>query len=86
MMCTTKLQFSHFVVATIQGLVFASARDASNRVHNYLISKKNGSIREQIRSNFEPISGEYANYIKERVEEGFGILPTFRTNYFEEVS
>ena len=86
MLRTTKLKFSHFVESTYQGLIFASARDRDNRVHNYLVSKRTGSIREQVRTNFEPISGEYAEQIRARVDESFGVLPTFSTNYFEEVS
>ena len=74
---TTKLTFKHFVVATMDGTTFASARDAHNRVHNFLISRY-GDVKAQVNGHFELITGDYATYIKNRAEFYYTIAPVYR--------
>ena len=75
----TKLEFKHFIVDR-KGDIFASARDGSDKVHNFIIS--NESVLTQVKQDFCEISGVWADYIRDRVKESCWILPTFRVHKF----
>ena len=72
-----RLAFSHFVVAREDGTVFASARDTSSKVHNYLITRY-GDVKEQVKDHFEPIADDYANWVKKQAQAYYSIRPIYR--------
>ncbi len=74
----SNLIFSHFVVATTDGTIFASARDKDNKVHNFLITRY-GDVKEQVRSSFEPVSGEVAERIRQRAQSYYSVIPVYKT-------
>jgi len=75
---TGKLEFKHFVVATVDGTIFGSARDAKNRVHNFLITRY-GDVKYQVNGHFEPItSDDRATYIREQAELYYSTVPTYK--------
>jgi hypothetical protein len=75
-----ELEFKHFIVDR-QGTVFASARDADNRIYNFLITA--GAVKEQRNTHFELLNGEYAEYIKQRAQGYYGIVPTYKIPYID---
>jgi hypothetical protein len=77
-----EIAFNHFVVDKA-GVIFASGRDAGNRIYNFIINSNTGNILEQVNSHFEGIDGEWAEYVKRRVEQYKGIAPTYRIPHFE---
>ena len=76
------IEFRHFVVDR-QGVIFASGRDASNKVCNFIINRQTGTVLTQVNSHFEQLSIECARYITSRIAEYQGILPTYRVVHFE---
>jgi hypothetical protein len=79
---SVNLEFTHFVVDRT-GLTFASARDtASNRIYNFIVSQS-GDIREQCADRFEVITGEWAEFIRLRIEHYRGIAPIYRIPHFD---
>ena len=78
------LQFSHFIMATDEGLIFVSVRDQDNKIYNFIIDQKTGRVSQQVKRNFEEVKDQrIATYIKEGIKEYFGILPTYHTKTFE---
>ena len=78
----TKLEFKHFVVDR-QGLIFASARDGSERIYNFLVNPENDVVLEQSNHHFREIGGTWASYIRKEVASFKNILPTYRINCFD---
>ena len=77
-----ELQFNHFVVATTDGTIFASARDSKNRIQNFLISRY-GEVKQQVKDRFEPLSEEIANYIRKRAQDYYSIVPIYKIKAIE---
>ena len=73
-----ELVFNHFVVATTDGTIFASARDKLNKIHNFLITRY-GDVKEQGRSSFESVSPEEAKSIRELAQSCYSVIPIYRT-------
>ena len=76
------IKFTHFVVDS-QGVIFASGRDAHNKIANFIVNTQTGTVLAQVNSHFEPVTSEWAEYIRKRVEEYQGLVPTYRIPYFE---
>ncbi len=74
---TRELRFNHFVVATTDGTIFASARDKLNKIHNFLITRY-GDVRRQVRGRFEPVSPRYAENIREKARSCYSVVPVYR--------
>ncbi|MBU1367198.1 MAG: hypothetical protein KJ711_05245 [Candidatus Omnitrophica bacterium] len=79
---STELEFSHFIVDR-EGVIFASARDESNKVYNFIINQLTGGVLEQVNSHFEPIERERAETIRKDAQHWYGILPTYRIPHFD---
>ena len=71
------LEFSHFVVASSEGLIFASARQ-DGRVVNFLIDIDGKWVKQQVRRHFEYLPSNLADHIKEKADLGYGKIPTYR--------
>ena len=82
MLYDTDLRFNHFVVATADGTIFASARDSHNRIHNFLITRY-GDVKRQVDSHFEPVYGDYADSIRKRAELYYARVPIYRIRSME---
>lgn len=76
------LEFSHFVIDKL-GVIFASARDPQNKIHNFIVNGGTGGVLAQVNSHFEPISGERAELIRSRMEKYQSIVPTYRIAHFD---
>jgi hypothetical protein len=76
------IKFHHFVIDK-EGVIFASARDSSNKIYNFVINSCTGNILEQVSSRFESINGEWAEYVRSKAEQYRGIVPTYRIPHFE---
>ena len=83
MLYTLKLKFTHFVVAKIDGSIFASARDEANRIYNFLISSQTGTVSQQVNNSFRPLDQERADFIRRKAERSYGKLPVYRVPRFE---
>ena len=72
------LEFTHFVVATVEGIIFVAARQGA-RIRNFIIDVKNGGARQQVNSHFEDLPEEAAEYIRSRAALLYDRVPTFYT-------
>ena len=77
-----KLEFKHFIKDR-QGIIFASARDRTNKVYNFLINTQTGRVLKQISSRFEQVMGEDAEDVKSAVERYSKIIPTYNIQHFD---
>ncbi len=75
------VEFTHFVIDK-SGLIFASARDADNKIYNFIVNQS-GDVLEQINSHFESINGEWEQYIKRRLDDYQGLVSTHRVEQIE---
>ena len=73
-----QLEFTHFVVATVEGIIFAAARDGE-RIRNFIIDIKGGATRQQVNSHFEDLTGEAAQIIRSKAAQYYDRVPTFYT-------
>ena len=73
------LTFTHLVVATSDGTIFASARNTRGRIQNYLISRF-GDVKRQIRARFELVSFNEAQWVKHYLETCYSI-PVYKTRF-----
>ena len=78
----TRLYFQHFVVDK-QGVIFACARDGSQRVYNFIVNTQTDRVHEQVRTSFKEIFGSWAEYIRQRVSQSQGLLPTYKIRHFD---
>ena len=72
------LEFTHFVVATVEGIIFAAAREGK-RIKNFIIDVKTGGTRQQVNSHFEELPRETAEYIRSKAALWYDRVPTFYT-------
>ena len=72
-----ELVFNHFVVATTDGTIFASARDKFNKIHNFIITRY-GDVKQQVRGNFESVSAEDAEDIRQKAQSHYSVAPIYR--------
>ncbi len=72
-----QLIFSHFVVAKVDGTIFASARDNDNKIHNFLITRY-GDVKRQINNHFELLEADYAELVREQAQSYYSIRPIYR--------
>ena len=75
------LEFSHFVVANSEGIIFASAR-RNGRVENFLIDIDGKFVKEQVRSHFEDLPAEIADSIRNKANLAYGRAPIYRVPTF----
>ena len=75
---TPTLEFTHFVVATVEGIIFAAARDGK-RIRNFIIDVKTGGAHQQVNSHFEELPRDTAEYIRSRAALCYDRVPTFYT-------
>jgi hypothetical protein len=75
-----ELKFRHFIIDR-KGTIFVSARDADNKVYNFLITHT--SIMQQVNSHFEFVNDELAEYIRRKVESCYGIVPIYKIKYID---
>ena len=71
------LEFSHFVVVSADGLIFASARQ-EGKVINFLIDIDGKWVKQQVRGHFEYLPGRLAAHIREKASLGYGRIPIYR--------
>ena len=72
------LEFTHFVVATVEGIIFVAARQGA-RIRNFIIDVKSGRARQQVNSHFEELPQDAAEYIRARAALWYDRVPTFYT-------
>jgi len=75
------LEFNHFVVASNEGIIFASAR-CNGKVENFLIDINGNWVKQQVRSHFEELPNELANTIKIKASLAYGRVPIYRVPTF----
>ena len=73
------LRFSHFVVSTSDGTIFASARDNNNSIHNFLITRY-GDVKYQVNDHFEPLNQEDAYKVRRRAQRYYSRVPIRKIN------
>jgi hypothetical protein len=74
------LLFHHFIVAA-DGSIFASGREGGI-VYNFLI-RSDGQVRTQNGTDWYELAPAVAAIVRNRVEEFYGRIPTYRIPRFE---
>ena len=73
-----ELQFTHFVIATAERKIFASARQ-DDRLRNFVYCINGGWVQQQVNSRFEYLPHELAARLIQQAENFYGKVPTYTT-------
>ena len=76
-MVASKLEFTHFVVATSERKIFASGTH-NGRVENFIIDIEAGQVQYQVADRFEFLSDELAEQIRIRASIQYGKVPVYK--------
>ncbi len=79
---TESLEFTHFVVAKAEGVIFASAR-CNGKIENFLIDTEGAWVKQQVSSHFEYLPQEIGERISNQAKLCYGRIPIYRVNSFD---
>jgi hypothetical protein len=72
-----ELVFTHFVIATAEGIIFGSAREEGGHIHNFLI--RDGTVQVQEGDDWHELDPEFADIVRRRAQLVYGEKPVYRT-------